>query len=95
MPQQDDAEQQQQRQNHSQQLDFPIQALYFLLRCWQFSVVRQGNAVAAHKQPMGIDAVWRTRDKRTEILALHDAQFFHFARQNRRDVVHLIRNFAV
>ena len=95
MPQQDDAEQQQQRQNHSQQLDFPIQVLYFFLRRWQFGVVRQGNAVTAHEQPMGIDAVWRTRDERTIILAFYDAQFFHFARQNRRDIVHLIRDFAV
>ena len=49
-PQQKDAEQQQKRYNHSQQFDFPIQALHLFLRRRQSGVVRQGNAVTAHKR---------------------------------------------
>ena len=49
-----------------------------------------GNTVPTHQQSMGVDAIRRTGDQCTEILALLDGQSRYIARFYDQDLIHFI-----
>lgn len=52
--------------------------------------LRVGNAVAAHQQPVGVDAVGRAGDKGAVVLPVLDRQVAEFLRLDDADLVHLV-----